>query len=305
MAVLDPFSLRLFVSVVTQKSIAAAAERHHIAATAVSKRINDLESTLAVLLLRRTNRGVEPTDAGTALCSLAQGALNELERIPLLMNNFCSGGQGVVRVCASTSAMSQFLGDDLLEFIEANPGIQLQIGEDTSEGAVQMIRDNAMDIAVFTNSHDLEGLCTVNYRQDRLVFICPADHELTHQESWRFEQTLEYDYIGWFGGSAVNKQLNAAALMSRTPWKVRVRVSSYDATCKMVERGLGIGVLPESVARKRSELFNIELRRIEDDWAVRHFQVAYRTKEVLTPPVQLLLDHLVAQGSCKTNSQDA
>jgi DNA-binding transcriptional LysR family regulator len=297
MSKLDPLSLRLFVSVVTLKSIAAASERHHIAATAVSKRISDLERTLGIVLLSRTNRGVEATEAGSALFSLAQGALNELERIPMLMHNFCAGGQGVVRVSASTSAMSQFLSDDLLDFIETNPGIQLQIGEDTSESVVQAVRENAVDLGVFTNSYNLEGLSTESYHQDRLVLVCPTSHLLTERESWRFEDTLEHDYIGWFGGSAVNKQLNAAALMSQALWKVRVRVSSFDATCKMVERGLGIGILPENVARQRSHSFDIAIRQLEDDWTVRHFYLAYRDKDSLAPHVRLLLDYLVSKAN--------
>lgn len=297
MSKLDPFSLKLFVSVVTEKSIAAAAERHHIAATAVSKRISDLESTLEAMLLRRTNRGVEPTEAGVALCSLAQGALNELERIPLLMNNFCAGGQGVVRVCASTSAMSQFLSDDLLEFIKNNSGVQLQVDEKTSESVVQLVRDNATDLGVFTNAHDLQGVCIVKYREDRLVLICPPEHPLTQRDSWRFDQTLGHDYIGWYGGSAINKQLNTAALMSQALWKVRVRVSSFDALCKMVSYGLGIGILPETVARQRSSVFDIRIRPLEDDWAIRHFYLAYRDRDSLTPPARLLLDCLTEQDS--------
>ena len=292
MSKLDPFSLKLFVSVVTEKSIAAAAERHHIAATAVSKRISDLESTLETMLLRRNNRGVEPTDAGTALCSLAQGALNELERIPLLINNFCAGGQGEVRVCASTSAMSQFLSDDLLAFIKNNPGVQLQVDEKTSENVVQMVRDNATDLGVFTNAHDVQGVCIVKYRQDRLVLICPPGHLLTQRESWRFDQTLEHDYIGWYGRSAINKQLNTAALMSQALWKVRIRVSSFDAICKMVSYGLGIGILPEAVARQRGAVFDFQIRQLEDDWAVRHFFLAHRDRESLTPAARLLLDCL-------------
>lgn len=297
MSKLDPFSLKLFVSVVTEKSIAAAAERHHIAATAVSKRISDLESTLEAMLLRRTNRGVEPTEAGVALCSLAQGALNELERIPLLMNNFCAGGQGVVRVCASTSAMSQFLSDDLLEFIKNNSGVQLQVDEKTSESVVQLVRDNATDLGVFTNAHDLQGVCIVKYREDRLVLICPPEHPLTQRDSWRFDQTLGHDYIGWYGGSAINKQLNTAALMSQALWKVRVRVSSFDALCKMVSYGLGIGILPETVARQRSSVFDIRIRPLEDDWAIRHFYLAYRDRDSLTPPARLLLDCLTEPGN--------
>ena len=82
MSRIDPTSLRLFIAGVREKSIAAAAERHHIAAAAVSRRLSDLEQTLGTVLLERTNRGVEPTPAGRSLVSLAQTALNELERIP-------------------------------------------------------------------------------------------------------------------------------------------------------------------------------------------------------------------------------
>ncbi|MCD8536454.1 MAG: LysR family transcriptional regulator [Burkholderiaceae bacterium] len=76
---LDPLSLKLFVSVIESSSITAAASMHHIAATAVSKRISDLEHLFGTTLLQRTNRGVHPTDAGKALVSLARRALNEFD----------------------------------------------------------------------------------------------------------------------------------------------------------------------------------------------------------------------------------
>lgn len=297
MSKLDPFSLRLFVAVVTERSIAAAAERHHIAATAVSKRISDLEDGLGTLLLRRTNRGVEPTDAGTALCSLAQTALNELERIPLLMRNFCAGGQGVVRVCGSSSAVSQFMTDDLLDFIKVNPGIQLHVDERPSDAVLQGVRDNTVDIGVYTNAHDLGGVCTAPYRSDRLVFICHPDHPLATRDSWRFDQTLDHDYIGWYGGSAINKQLNTAALMSQSLWRLRMRVSSFDALCKMVAQGVGIGILPECVAHQRSRIFPLTVCRLEDEWAVRHFGLAYRDKTSLPVAAKLLLAFLTERGS--------
>ena len=64
---LDPTSLKLFVSVIEQGTMAAAAERNHIAAAAVSKRISELESVLQTRLLMRSNKGIEPTAAGIAL----------------------------------------------------------------------------------------------------------------------------------------------------------------------------------------------------------------------------------------------
>jgi DNA-binding transcriptional LysR family regulator len=71
---LDPLSLRLFVSVVEEGTIAAAAAREHIAAAAVSKRLSELEDQLNTQLLTRSNKGIVVTAAGVALLDMARGA---------------------------------------------------------------------------------------------------------------------------------------------------------------------------------------------------------------------------------------
>lgn len=301
MAKLDPISLKLYLSVVTERSIAATAAKHHIAATAVSKRISDLEESLGTLLLRRTNRGVEPTDAGNALFTLALSALNELNGIPLLMQNFCAGGKGVIRLCASTSAMAQFLTDDLLAFLKVHPGIQFHIEERTSDTVLQAVRDNAVDIGIFTNAVEPEGVCSEPYGEDRLVLICPLGHALSERDSWFFEQTLEYDFISWYGSSAINKQLNIAALYSQIQWRLRMRVSSFDTLCKMVSEGIGVGILPAFSAKQRAKIYPIKICQLEDIWAVRKFKIAYREKISLSPPAKLLLDFLAASHINRTH----
>ena len=62
---LDPASLKLFVRVVEEGTVAAAASCEHIAAAAVSKRLSEIESALRTPLLLRTNKGVEPTAAAS------------------------------------------------------------------------------------------------------------------------------------------------------------------------------------------------------------------------------------------------
>ena len=78
---LDPTSLRLFISAIEERTIAGAAEREHIAAAAVSKRISELEAALDTPLLVRTNKGIVPTNAGLALSGMARRALRELDEI--------------------------------------------------------------------------------------------------------------------------------------------------------------------------------------------------------------------------------
>src|SRR5690606_16066128 len=85
---LDPISLRLFISVIEEGTIAAASEREHIAAAAISKRISELESAFKTSLLVRTNKGIRPTTAGIALSSLARRALRELDEVAVHMKEY-------------------------------------------------------------------------------------------------------------------------------------------------------------------------------------------------------------------------
>ena len=136
-----------------------------------------------------------------------------------------------------------------------------------------------------------------DYRTDRLVLIIPRGHALAAKASWRFEQTLEYDYIGWETGSAINLQLTNAALNVQKPWRLHIRISSFDALCMMVDSGLGIGVLPEAVARRSLQNLNVEIRRLDDDWAVRRFRICVRARDALTPAAAKMLAHLQAAAA--------
>src|SRR5476651_157596 len=105
---LDPVSLRLFVSVIEEGTIAAAANREHIAA-AVSKRLSELEELLDAKLLTRTNKGITPTAAGMSLLFMARSALNNLNEIVVQMRDYSHGRRGSVHVLANISAVTEFM----------------------------------------------------------------------------------------------------------------------------------------------------------------------------------------------------
>src|SRR5450830_1550436 len=102
---LDPISLKLFISVLEEGTIAAAAEREHIAAAAVSKRMSEIEAQLGTQLLVRTNKGISATAAGLALSTMARRVLHELDEISVQMQEYASGVRGHVRVFANISAI--------------------------------------------------------------------------------------------------------------------------------------------------------------------------------------------------------
>ena len=104
---LDPISLQLFVAVCEEGSLARAADREALVASALSKRISALEAEGGVPLLLRRRRGVDPTPAGEALLARAREVLEALDRLRSELGAFGAGVQGCVRVLAIPSVLAE------------------------------------------------------------------------------------------------------------------------------------------------------------------------------------------------------
>ena len=204
MSRLDPTTLRLFIAVVEEGTIAAAADREHIAAAAVSKRLSEIESTLGTPLLTRTNKGVEPTAAGVALLGLARRALHELDQIPVQMQGYARGVRGLVRVCASMSAITQFLHDEIKSFSSLHPDVQVHLEETVSHVVTTLVAENSADIGIYTTAPHGEQLETFPYHSDRVVLCTPKGHRLATRDSVAFTEATQYDFVGLHTGSAIN-----------------------------------------------------------------------------------------------------
>lgn len=287
---LDPLSLRLFVSVVEEGTIAAAASRHHIAAAAVSKRISELEAQLNTQLLIRSNKGIVANAAGFSLLSLARGVLNDLDNIEVQMQAFASGTRGSVRVLANISVLTQFMPQALKSFLAIYPLVQVNLEEKVSTAIIRGIADNIADIGIFTQVPHGDGLQVYPFRTDELVLIVPNDHPLAARSSVSFAETLDFEFVGLHVGSSLNYQMVKAASELGRSLKLRIQVTGYDAQCLMVEAGLGIGILPKISAQTYSALA-IKKIALDEPWAHRQLDICVRSYEALSVAAKLLFNH--------------
>ncbi|MFC4524210.1 LysR family transcriptional regulator [Cupriavidus pinatubonensis] len=293
MSQLDPLSLELFIHVVEHGTIAAAAEREHISAAAVSKRLSDLEAQLQTQLLVRTNKGVEPTPAGQALLTLARSALHELDQVLVQMQSFAVGVRGLVRICSSLSAILQFLAEPLHSFSARYPTVQLQLEEKTSTLVPKAVAENAADIGIYLPVMPVPGLQTFPFRKDRLVVVTPHGHVLGNRPHVALRDLLEHELVSMHTGSAIDVALLRAAQDLHCPLKLRIRVTSFDALCVMVSAGLGIGILPEAIAQRNCATMPLCIVPLSDALASREFLLAVRSMDALPVASQMLVRHLL------------
>lgn len=294
---IDPVSLRLFVAVMDTGTIAAAAEREHIAPSAVSRRLSDLEHVLGTPLLQRSNRGIEPTAAGRELLGLARNVLNDLDNIQVQLGDFASGERGLVRVQANLSAITGFMPAFLRGFMASHPHVQVQLQESISSAVVQGIASNAADVGIYVyGTAPCEDVVSLAFRRDELVVAVPQDHPLASRSKVGARDILPHDFVGLHTGSAINQALLRAAAEHHLPVRCRMQVTSFDALCLMVESGLGIALLPRPLGERFSRLFAIRTVALDEPWAARELRICVRSVASLSKPARLFVEHLLSQA---------
>jgi DNA-binding transcriptional LysR family regulator len=292
----DPKTLKLFTSVVELGTIAEAAKREHIAGSALSKRLSDLEYVIGTPLLSRGHRGVTATPAGQALYNLARRALNDLEGVYAQMREYAIGTRGQVRIFANISAITQFLPGELRSFLTEYPEVRVHLEDEVSSAVARAVSDNVADVGILVFGTAADGLELFPYRRDQLALIAPSGHSLSLRGSVRFVETLDFDYVGLHSTSNTNVQLIKAASELQRSLKSPVQVNSYDALCLMVEAGLGLGVLPRTIAESYARALRICILTLEEPWADRKLAICVRSYASLPVAARLFVDQLRQRG---------
>ncbi len=291
---MDLTSLQLFVAVCELGSIGKAAEREFIAASAISKRLADLEATLGTPLLYRHTRGVDLTPAGESLLHHARSVLYSLEKMQGELSEYVDGVRGHVRVHASISAIVQFLPEDLGAFIREHEQVKIDLEEHLSTEVVRAVQEGAADLGICNAGVGTGELQTLPYRQDQLVLIVPQGHALASEDAIAFVQSLDWDHVGLHATSSIYLAMREAAAAAGRSIRLRIHVTGLDAMCRMIHNGLGVGVMPRRAFELMHGVGDLACVELKDDWARRRIELVARDFSTLPVTARLLVDHLSA-----------
>jgi DNA-binding transcriptional LysR family regulator len=291
----DLDSLILFVRAAETRNLTRAAEAGHITVPAASRRLALLEHQFQAQLFERHSRGLQLTPAGEQLLSLAREVIAGVHHMRAEMANYASGQHAVLRVHGNTSAMTQFLPGDVARFQAEHAQVRVVLEECWSEEAVRRVRAGEADLAVVVEGCDAGGLWTQPYRTDQLAAVLREDDPITGPDV-DFAELLDRDLVGLEGGSTLTRLLAAQAVQRLRPMALRVQVRSFEAVCRAVEAGLGIGVLPATAALGFAGAMRLKVLPLRDAWALRRMHIATRAQPPAHTPLGTLVAHLARCG---------
>ena len=291
---LDPFDLRLFIAVLEQGTITAAAAAMNLSLAAASARLKALDDRVGVPLLDRAKAGSTPTAAGRALARQAQRVLGEVEALHTEMARFGAGLRGTLRVAGNTAAAALLLPALLGAFLVRHPDIDVDLQELPSDAVLDALHRRAVDVGLVADHVDTGGLHVQPLAEDRLCAALPA-RGAGRPRSLRFADLLDRPFVGLAADAGLSRFLQqVAARTGRVP-RHRVRVRGLEAVMQLVDAGVGVAVVPASAAQRFAGAAT-RLMPLADPWARRRLLVCAQADARDGPGVRDLLAFLAAHA---------
>ena len=257
-------------------------------------RIKALEQQAGLPLLYRDARGMRLTPAGEAFLYHARGLLRQTEQLRADLQEYSGGLRGHVRVFANTTAVTDFMPEILPAFLAANPRVNVELQEKPNAEIARGVLDGRADIGIVAGQVDTLGLQSIHFSTDRLALVVPRAHRFARRKRMAFAETLDEPMVGMHPGSTLQTFLAQVVEQLGKPQKLRVQLSSFDAMCRMIGAGVGIGIVPESAAKRYLQPMGLVQIELTDAWSVRERYILVREQKRLPTYAQSLIDILRA-----------
>jgi len=248
--------LQYLVEIYRSKSISLAAERAHISQPALSTSISRLEDELKVQLLKRTNQGVYPTEAGEFVIQKSLQIIDALEEISALSRANSDLGGDIslaVELNVNMTFMPKVFAIFRQHFPKAN--ILQKVGE--SNNILRDVESGKADIGIILQTEELskaKDICAKEILQDTLVILTSKNNPLANQREISLESAMAQSII-LFNSEYITNCGISGILKKFGNFTVNYRVDTIVMLEKLLLQENGIAFIPRFVAREYMNMF--------------------------------------------------
>lgn len=252
--------LEYFVAVVDEGSFTAAARREHVAQPAVSAQLQRLERLVGQPLFDRARRTVRLTEAGAAMLPHARAALAAVRAAQAAVDDVTDLVRGTLSV-GTVTAHDVDVARLLADFHGDYPDVEISLGTANSDELIAALRDGRIDAAIVSIGIDEEpdGLDVDVVTAQPIAAAVSRDDPLSSHASITLAQLCERPLIALPAGTGLRTTLDAACKREGLVPHIAFEASSPLALADLAEHGLGVAIVPESVAHGRPSLHALRI----------------------------------------------
>jgi DNA-binding transcriptional LysR family regulator len=240
--------IEAFLEVARRRNLSRAAEALFVSQPTLTARLQSLEASLGERLFVRTRRGMRLTEAGEAFLPYAEHAVTALADGRERLDELRRGVAGRLVLGAPPTVSTYTLPALLARFSAAHPNVRLAVKTGTSEEVLEMVLHDQVQLGIIRSLAHQE-VESVPLYTDALVLIAGPGHRLASSRTGRRVRLADLagEVLVLFGRSSSYLEFTTATFRQAgvLPNSV-LELDNIEAAKKMVERGLGVSLVPAS-----------------------------------------------------------
>ena len=257
---------KVFYTVAKCGSLTRAAEELYISQPAVSQSIKQLETQLGVSLFNRTHRGMElSAQGGKVIFHKVEEALELFNEAQVMLSQISGNATGTIRIGASDTIFEYVLSEKIVSFHEKYPAVKIELISDYSPKTLEDLKNGAIDVAFVNLPIQVDDALMLygNFKRLTDVFITGGKYPELTDGKVSLTELKKYPLITLDKDTVATKTLKAFLSSVGIDLPSSIEISSWELMKKLVEKGMGIGVIPREYAE--AELADGRLKIIETD----------------------------------------
>ena len=243
---IDFDGLQAFVCVAELGSFVKAAQQLHLTQTALTRRIQKLETLLDTRLLNRTTRKVELTSMGRDFLPQARHLVLDAQRTLVRLRDKARSGQGHFTLACVPSLTTHVLPQLIKAYAQTHPGNTLRLLDASSHEVRAAVLDGQAELGIAINGEPHTELEEIALFEDPLHLVCPIPHVLQDRSTVGWSDLQGVDLIVVSSFMATRMFLDYQLAQRGIHLSGHYEVQHHATAINLVAAGVGCAILPSS-----------------------------------------------------------
>lgn len=238
--------LYYFVRVARKEHVTKAAEELHVAQSAVSRQIHQLEEELGVKLFAQKGRNLQLTPVGQLFLKRAEVILSDLERAVIEIHEFLDPEKGEIRLGFPHSLGTSLIPQVVAAFRKQHPNVKFRFKQGMYPSLIRDMVKGEIDLAFISPfPDDHEFVCGEVVLTEELYAILPPGHHLSLKESIELNELENETFVLFSEGYSLRPIVWEACREAGFTPKIGFEGEETDTIRGLVAAGMGVSLLPE------------------------------------------------------------